>query len=191
MVEGDSSHSMNGYPTYLLPDYASAVESGVLDNVDKNRGVLLQMAQGIALTETEDVISEALLTTSAESYSKTAGYEMTTLTQEDGDPDGPFTLAAYARNENTEAEVIWIDCGNMDNEGIYQVLPGNVTFLQACATTLAFEESTTLIESKALEAAPLEVSNSTTVALGLTFVIILPAAVLAAGAVVVLLRRRK
>ena len=191
VVEGDSSHSMNGYPTYLLPDYASAVESGVLDNVDKNRGVLLQMAQGIALTETEDVISEALLTTSAESYSKTAGYEMTTLTQEDGDPDGPFTLAAYARNENTEAEVIWIDCGNMDNEGIYQVLPGNVTFLQACATTLAFEESTTLIESKALEAAPLEVSNSTSVALGLTFVIILPAAVLAAGAVVVLLRRRK
>lgn len=191
VVEGDSSHSMNGYPTYLLPDYASAVESGVLDNVDKNRGVLLQMAQGIALTETEDVISEALLTTSAEAYSKTAGYEMTTLTQEDGDPDGPFTLAAYARNENTEAEVIWIDCGNMDNEGIYQVLPGNVTFLQACATTLAFEESTTLIESKALEAAPLEVSNSTSVALGLTFVIILPAAVLAAGAVVVLLRRRK
>ena len=131
------------------------------------------------------------LTTSAEAYSKTAGYEMTTLTQEDGDPDGPFTLAAYARNENTEAEVIWIDCGNMDNEGIYQVLPGNVTFLQACATTLAFEESTTLIESKALEAAPLEVSNSTSVALGLTFVIVLPAAVLAAGAVVVLLRRRK
>ena len=191
VVEGDNSHSMNGYPTYLLPDYASAVESGVLDNVDKNRGVLLQMAQGIALTETEDVISEALLTTSAEAYSKTAGYEMTTLTQEDGDPDGPFTLAAYARNENTEAEVIWIDCGNMDNEGIYQVLPGNVTFLQACATTLAFEESTTLIESKALEAAPLEVSNSTSVALGLTFVIVLPAAVLAAGAVVVLLRRRK
>lgn len=191
VVEGDSSHSMNGYPTYLLPDYASAVESGVLDNVDKNRGVLLQMAQGIALTETEDVISEALLTTSAEAYSKTAGYEMTTLTQEDGDPDGPFTLAAYARNENTEAEVIWIDCGNMDNEGIYPMLPGNVTFLQACATTLAFEESTTLIESKALEAAPLEVSNSTSVALGLTFVIILPAAVLAAGAVVVLLRRRK
>ena len=152
--------------------------------MDKNRGVLLQMAQGIALTETEDVISEALLTTSAEAYSKTAGYEMTTLTQEDGDPDGPFTLAAYARNENTEAEVIWIDCGNMDNEGIYQVLPGNVTFLQACATTLAFEESTTLIESKALEAAPLEVSNSTSVALGLTFVIVLPAAVLVIGLIV-------
>ena len=191
VVEGDSGHYLNGSPYYLLPDYASAVESGVLDNVDKNRGVLLQMAQGIALTETEDVISEALLTTSAEAYSKTAGYEMTTLTQEDGDPDGPFTLAAYARNENTEAEVIWIDCGNMDNEGIYPMLPGNVTFLQACATTLAFEESTTLIESKALEAAPLEVSNSTSVALGLAFVIVLPAAVLAAGAVVVLLRRRK
>ena len=191
VVEGDSSHYLNGSPVYLMPDYASAIESGVLDNVDKNRGVLLQMAQGITMTETENVISEALLTTSADVYSKTAGYEMTTLEQEDGDPDGPFTLAAYARNEDTEAEVIWINCGNMDNEGIYQILPGNVTFLQACATTLAFEESTALIESKALEAAPLEVANSTSVALGLTFVVLLPAAVLAIGGVVVLLRRRK
>ena len=191
VVEGDSSHYLNGYPVYLLPDYASAIESGVTDHLDKNRGVLLQMAQGITLTETENVLSEALLTTSEEAYSKKAGYEMTTLDKEDGDTDGPFTLAAYARNEETEAEVIWINCGNMDNEGVYQVLPGNVTFLQACATTLAFEESTTLIESKALEAAPLAVANSTSVALGLTFVILLPAAVLAVGAAVVLLRRRK
>lgn len=114
VVEGDSSHSMNGYPTYLLPDYASAVESGVLDNVDKNRGVLLQMAQGIALTETEDVISEALLTTSAEAYSKTAGYEMTTLTQEDGDPDGRSrwrptpAMRTPKRKSSGSTAAIWI-----------------------------------------------------------------------------------
>lgn len=93
MVEGDSSHVLNSYPPYyLLPDYASAAESGILDGVDKNRKVLLQMAQGITLTETENVISEALLTTSDSAYSKAAGYEMTTIEKEDGDPDGPFTL---------------------------------------------------------------------------------------------------
>ena len=192
VVEGDSSHVLNSYPPYyLLPDYASATESGILDGVDKGRKVLLQMAQGITLTETENIISEALLTTSDSAYSKTAGYEMTTIEKEDGDTDGPFTLAAYARSEETEAEVVWVNCGNMDNEGIYQVVPGNVTFLQACAATLAGQESTTLIESKALDAAPITVANSTSVALGLVFVILLPAAVLAVGGVVVLLRRRK
>lgn len=192
VVEGDSSHVLNSYPPYyLLPDYASATESGILDGVDRSRKVLLQMAQGITLTETENIISEALLTTSDSAYSKTAGYEMTTIEKEDGDTDGPFTLAAYARNEDTEAEVVWVNCGNMDNEGIYQVVPGNVTFLQACAATLAGQESTTLIESKALDAAPITVANSTSVALGLVFVILLPAAVLAVGGVVVLLRRRK
>ena len=192
VVEGDSSHVLNSYPPYyLLPDYASATESGILDGVDRSRKVLLQMAQGITLTETENIISEALLTTSDSAYSKTAGYEMTTIEKEDGDADGPFTLAAYARNEDTEAEVVWVNCGNMDNEGIYQVVPGNVTFLQACAATLAGQESTTLIESKALDAAPITVANSTSVALGLVFVILLPAAVLAVGGVVVLLRRRK
>ena len=192
VVEGDSSHVLNSYPPYyLLPDYASAAESGILDGVDKNRKVLLQMAQGVTLTETENVISEALLTTSDSAYSKAAGYEMTTLEKEDGDPDGPFTLAAYARREDTEAEVVWVNCGNMDNEGIYQVVPGNVSFLQACAATLAGQESTALIESKALDAAPITVANSTSVGLGLVFVILLPAAVLAVGGVVVVLRRRK
>ena len=192
VVEGDSSHVLNSYPPYyLLPDYATAAESGILDGVDKNRKVLLQMAQGITLTETENVISEALLTTSDSAYSKAAGYEMTTLEKEDGDPDGPFTLAAYARREDTEAEVVWVNCGNMDNEGIYQVVPGNVSFLQACAATLAGQENTALIESKALDAAPITVANSTSVGLGLVFVILLPAAVLAVGGVVVVLRRRK
>ena len=192
VVEGDSDHALTGYPPlYLLPDYASATESTALDGISTSRRVLLQMAQGITLNETENVVSEALLVTSDEAYSKTAGYEMTTTEKESGDAEGPFTLAAYARNQDTEAEVIWINCGNMDNEGIYQVIPGNVTFLQGCAASLAGQEDAILIDSKALEAAPLTVSNTLVSVLGLGFVFVLPAALLAAGAVVVILRRRK
>ena len=191
VVEGDADHSMNGYPYYLLPDYTSPTETTALDGVDTSRHVLLQMAQGITLTETDNIVSEALLTTSNSAYSKTAGYEMTTADEEDGDLDGPFALAAYARNETTEAEVIWVNCGNMDNEAAYQVVPGNCTFLQGCAASLAGQVSTVLIDSKALEAAPISVSSSVSAVLGLTFIVILPAALLAVGAVVVLLRRRK
>lgn len=191
VVEGDSGHFMNGYPYYLLPDYTSPTETTALEGVDTSRHVLLQMAQGITLTETEGVTAEALLTTSDAAYSKAAGYEMTTVEKEDGDTDGPFTLAAYARNTATEAEVIWINCGNMDNESAYQVVPGNCTFLQGCASSLAGQVGSVLIDSKALEAAPISVSSAKAAVLGLVFILILPAALLAAGAVVVILRRRK
>lgn len=191
VVEGDSGHFMNGYPYYLLPDYTSPTETTALEGVDTSRHVLLQMAQGITLTETENVTAEALLTTSDAAYSKAAGYEMTTVEKEDGDTDGPFTLAAYARNTATEAEVIWINCGNMDNESAYQVVPGNCTFLQGCASSLAGQVGSVLIDSKALEAAPISVSGAQAAVLGLVFILILPAALLAAGAVVVILRRRK
>ena len=191
VVEGDANHFMNGYPYYLLPDYTSPTETTALDGVDTSRHVLLQMAQGITLTETDNIVSEALLTTSNSAYSKTAGYEMVTADKEDGDLDGPFALAAYARNETTEAEVIWVNCGNMDNEAAYQVVPGNCTFLQGCAASLAGQVSAVLIDSKALEAAPISVASSVSAVLGLTFIVILPAALLAVGAVVVVLRRRK
>ena len=191
VVEGDSGHFMNGYPYYLLPDYTSPTETTALEGVDTSRHVLLQMAQGITLTETENVTAEALLTTSDAAYSKAAGYEMTTVEKEDGDTDGPFTLAAYARNTATEAEVIWINCGNLDNESAYQVVPGNCTFLQGCASSLAGQVGSVLIDSKALEAAPISVSSAQAAVLGLVFILILPAALLAAGAVVVILRRRK
>lgn len=191
VVEGDSNHALYGYMYYLLPDYASPTESTALDGVDTSKHVLLSMAQGITINETENIISEALLTTSSSAYSKTAGYSMTTVEKEDGDIDGPFTLAAYARNENTEAEVIWIGCGTMDDETLYQSVPGNSTFLQGCAASLTGQSSSVLIESKALEAEPITVSSGTANVLGLVLIIIIPAAVLVAGAAVVIVRRRK
>lgn len=191
VVEGDSGHYMSGYPYYLMPDYASAVESGITESINTSRRVVLQMAQGITLTETDNVLSEALLTTSEDAYSKQAGYQMTVTDREDGDEDGPFTLAAWAENESTGAQVIWINCGNMDNEAIYQLVPGNVTFLQGCAAVLAGEQSMTLVDSKALGADSITISSSLTAGLGLVFVILLPAVLLAVGAGVVISRRRK
>ena len=77
----------------------------------------------------------------------------------------------------------------MDNEQVYQTIPGNLTFLQGCAASLVGQDI--LIDTKALEAEPITVSGSMAAGLGLTFVFVLPAVVLIAGAVVVLLRRRK
>ena len=89
----------------------------------------------------------------------------------------------------TPPVVIWIGCPNMDNEQVYQSIPGNLTFLQGCAASLVGQSL--LIDTKALEAAPITVPASASMTLGMVFVFVLPAAVLIAGAVEVLLSRRR
>lgn len=189
VVEGDSSHALYGYPYSLFPDYGTTDESTALDGVNRSTHVMLSVAQGITITETDGVTAESLLNTSGDAYSKLNFDTSSTTDKESGDTDGPFSLAVWARNETTGAEVIWIGCPNMDNEQLYQSIPGNLTFLQGCAASMVGQDI--LIDTKALEASPITIPASTATTLGLVFVFVLPAVVLIAGAVVVLVRRRK
>lgn len=189
VVEGDSSKALYNSAWSLLPDYGTPTESTALNGVNTSTHVMLSVAQGITVTETENVTAEPLLNSSSAAYAKADINDLTTMEREDGDADGPFALAVWARNEDTGAEVLWIGCPNMDNEQLYQSMPGNLTFLQGCAASLVGQD--VLVDTKALEAEPITVAGSTAAALGLTFVFVLPAAVLIAGAVVVLLRRRR
>ena len=189
VVEGDSGKALYNSAWSLLPDYGTPTESTALNGVNTGTHVMLSVAQGITVTETEDVTAEPLLNSSSSAYAKADINDLTTMEREDGDADGPFALAVWARNEDTGAEVLWIGCPNMDNEQLYQSMPGNLTFLQGCAASLVGQDI--LVDTKALEAEPITVAGSTAAALGLTFVFVLPAAVLIAGAVVVLLRRRR
>ena len=189
VVEGDAGHALYGYPYSLFPDYGTTEESTALNGVNKGSHVMLSVAQGITVTETDGVAAEPLLNTSEDSYSKADLDENTSSEKGAGDVDGPFSLAVWARNDSTGAEVIWIGCPNMDNEQLYQSVPGNLTFLQGCAASMVGQEI--LIDTKALEAEPITVAASSAMTLGMVFVFLLPAAVLIAGAAVVLLRRRR
>ena len=189
VVEGDAGHALYGYPYSLFPDYGTTEESTALNGVNKGSHVMLSVAQGITIAETDGVTAEPLLNTTGDAYSKLNYNEASTTAKESGDTDGPFALAVWARNDSTGAEVIWIGCPNMDNEQLYQSVPGNLTFLQGCAASMVGQEI--LIDTKALEAEPITVAASSAMTLGMVFVFLLPAAVLIAGAAVVLLRRRR
>ena len=191
VVEGDAGHSLYGYSYYLLPDYAASSGSTALDGLDLTAPVLLQMAQGIAITPTDGITAGPLLTTSDAAYSKAAGYGMTTADREEGDLDGPFDLAVWAESDSTGAQVIWIGCSNMDDDLLYQSIPGNCDFLVGCAASLTGQSSGILIESKALEADQLVIPARTAAAVGLVFLALVPAGLLVAGAVVTIRRRRR
>jgi len=141
---------------------------------------MLSVAQGITIAETDGVTAEPLLNTTGDAYSKLNYNEAATTAKESGDTDGPFALAAWARNESAGSEVIWVGCPNVDSEQVYQSIPGNLTFLQSCAAALVGQSM--LIDTKALEAAPITVAASTSMALAMVFVFVLPATVLIAGA---------
>ena len=191
IVEGDANHSLYGYSYYLLPDYAITTESTALDGLDTSAYLLLQMAQGIQITQNNSVTAEPLLTTSSAAYSKTAGYEMTTTDKEEGDIDGPFNLAVWAQNDTTGAQVIWVGCSNMDDDTLYMSVPGNCDFLVGCAASLTGQSSDILIDAKALEADQLTIPAGTATVVGLVFLLAVPAGLLIAGAVVTIRRRRR
>ena len=56
--------------TPLFPDYGATEESAALNGVNKDTHVMLSVAQGITITETDDVTAEPLLYTTEDAYSK-------------------------------------------------------------------------------------------------------------------------
>ena len=190
VVEGDADRCLYGYSYYLLPALATGAQE-VVESLDPAAPVLLQTAQGLAAAPADGVAAVPLLTTSDAAYSKTAGYEMTTVEREEGDLDGPFDLAVWAEADRTGAAVVWVGCSNMDDDLLYQSIPGNCDFLVGCAAALTGQSGGLLIESKALEADQLVLPARTAAAVGLTFLAVIPVGLLAAGAVVTIRRRRR
>lgn len=201
VVEGDSSYcvassyasTMFGLPgaTCLLPDVEDAETSGITGSLT-NPTVLLPIAQAIAVTETEGVTAEALLTTSSSAYNKAAGYELETVEKEEGDTDGPFTMAAWARNDATGAQAVWVSCGNITyGSADAAVNGGNSAFLLSCAAAMTGQSSDLLIAAKSLEGDQLTISSAAATLWGGVFQLALPAALLILGAAVTLRRRRR
>ena len=191
VVESDPDHYLYGYSYYLLPERADPAQSTALDGVDPGAYLLLPMAQGIEITQADGVAVEPLLRSSAHAYSKAAGYDMATVEQEEGDPDGPFALAAWARDEGSGAEAIWLGCANMDDESLYLSVPANCDFLVSCAASLTGQAEGIVVQPKELEAARLAIPAAAASALGLAFLLATPAALLAAGAAITIRRRRR
>jgi ABC-2 type transport system permease protein len=92
VIEQDPNHTMQGYNYVLLPAIANHDITKAMNG--SNYYVLVPGANGIAKDEKlpDGVKVTDLLTTSAKSYSKKEGYNITTYEKEAGDTDGPFAV---------------------------------------------------------------------------------------------------
>ena len=136
----------------------------------------------------------SLLTSTDKSYSKVAGVNLTTFVKEDGDIDGPFTLAAAISEEveNGTTQIVWIPSSYLFDSQLNNAVSGaNYDLLLNSIGWLCDRESAISIHSKNMISENLLVPDSAVTLLSLVLVLLIPLALLITGIVITVKRRRR
>ena len=183
LVEGDRSHYAI-YPYVLLPDLNSDEITDSL--IEENYFAIMPVSLGLTVAEdSSNGTVTQLMTTSESSFSKLAGYDLTTYEKEEGDIDGPFSLAAIATDtleDGSESHVIWVGSTSLlDDQYNQQVSGANQDFFLNCVGWTCEGEEGVSIHAKQITTEYLTMSASTASMLTLLLVAVLPAGYLLFG----------
>lgn len=186
VVEGDREHYAFRQPYILLPDMQSSDITAPL--IEAKYYAIFPLAQGLTITGES---AAALLTTSYDSYSKSAGFQLNTYEKEEGDTDGPFAVAVSVDTENG-GQLIWFSSSYFLDE-IYNAYSSgaNLDLVMNALSSLIGERDAVSIRSKSLSYNYLTISNSTASLLTAWMIGIVPAAFVLYGVMTVIDRRKK
>lgn len=188
VIEGNTDSYAFSYPYILLP----TIESNTITDslTEENYYVIFPLAEGLTLNGSDDNVS-ALLTTSSDAYAKADGYNLTTYEKEDGDTDGPFTLAVSI-SDDSGGNIIWFGSSYF-LEDMYNAYSSgaNVDLAMNAISSLVGESESMAIRSKSLNYNYLTISDSTSSLLKVLMIGVFPLAYLGVGIVVVTGRRKK
>ena len=191
ILENDSNYYAFGTNYYLLPDILSHAVSSPL--INGGYYVMAAIAHGIRTeSEPQDGLTvTGLLQTSSSAISKLAGYDMQTYAMEEGDLEGPFTLAAIAEDTNAGA-LVWFGSGAIAADSVNsQVSGGNSDLLLNCINYLCGEESGVSIHSKSMSSSFLTINSGTAALLTFVVVALIPLGYLVIGLVIHARRKRR
>ena len=185
VVESDSSYYAYGYPYLLVPEMAS---HGITDPLlEEGYLVLLPLAQGMTVTGSS---ATALLTTSSTAYSKTDGFALTSWEKEEGDTDGPFSLAVHVTAG--AGQIVWFSVdGFLDDQYNAYASGANVDLTMNALASLLGQPEAMTIRSRSFNYNYLTISDSAAATIKTLLIGVFPAVYLAAGIVVVLRKRGK
>lgn len=189
VVEADRMHYAFQRPYILLPDMSSHAITDAL--IEENYYPIMPVSGGLVTNGSTDNGSVTeLLTTSADSFSKTAGYELSTYDREDGDIDGPFAVAVSIENGN-DGKLVWFaSSGFLDDMYNAYSSGANVDMAMNALSSLIGERKAIAIRSKSLNYNYLTISESAGSLLKVTMIGVFPLCYLGIGIGVVLRRRR-
>lgn len=187
VIEGDRESYAFGYPYILLPDMESNDITDPL--IEDSYSVLMPISQGLDTSSAGDDVT-VLLSTSDASFSKAAGYSLTTYEEEDDDIDGPFALAVQI-DTGSDGSIVWFSSSDFLNDTYNAYSSGaNNDLAMNALSSLIGEREAIAIRSKSLNYNYLTISDSTSSVLKTLMIGVFPLAYLAIG-IIVIWRRKK
>ena len=187
VVEGNrDSYTMQPY--VLLPEMSSHEITDSL--IEENYYPNMPISQGMIINDESGAVTP-LLTTSSESFSKAAGYDLTTYEKEDGDVDGPFAVALSIDCSN-EGQIVWFSSAAFLDD-MYNALSSgsNSDLAMNALSSLIGESEAMAIRSKSLNYNYLSITDSTASLLKTLMIGVFPLTYLGVGVFVILKRRRE
>lgn len=189
VVEADRMHYAFQRPYILLPDMSSHAITDSL--MEANYFPIMPTSRGLVVNESSGngTVTE-LLTTSMDSFSKIAGYDLSTYDREEGDIDGPFAVAVTIESSNN-GKIVWFASSDFLDDMYNAYSSGaNVDLTMNALSSLIGEREAIAIRSKSLNYNYLTISESTGSLLKVTMIGVFPLLYLGIGIWVVVRRRR-
>ncbi len=192
VVEGSTSNYMGNYPNMLVPNVES---HSITDAFRDSKYVLMVNASGLEILDGGRTTIEItpLLETSEEAYSKT-GEELSVITKEDGDIDGPFSLGLYITEEydGVETRMAVFSSPTMILDGYTDMdTLGNLDLFLNTVNTITEQDNTLSIRTVSLAVDTITLTAAQVNLWTAIYIVIIPAVILITGIVVTVRRRKK
>ena len=192
ILEGNASYCYR-YRNYLLP----AVQDTELTHAIYEAGyqVFAPGSHGVraASAVRSSIEMTPLLTTSKDAYAKADVENIGTGEKEDGDAVGPFHIGMAMReaHDDVETQIVWVGCDAITDESADSLVSGtNSDLVMGALGWMCQRENSISIHAKSLNASRLTMDDAAANLWSIVFAVLIPVALLAAGAVI-LMRRRK
>jgi len=188
VIEG-SRENYTGYPEMLLPNLES---HSITDPLIEDRYyAVVPLSQGMTVGSTSNGTVSELMYTSGYAFSKVAGFELDTYEYEEGDIEGPFTIALTI-DTNGGGQIVWFSASDFLDDMYNAYSSGaNVDLAMNAVSSLLGEREAISIRSKSLNYNYLTISEDTASTLKLLMIGVFPLAYLCIGIFVILSKRGK
>ncbi|MFR2687580.1 MAG: Gldg family protein [Roseburia intestinalis] len=193
VMENDSSYYYNNIPYYLLPE----VESNDYTSSVSGKYIFAPYSEAFSYDgSSDDVTYTALLQTTDKAVSKIDADNAATSEKEDGDIEGPFTIAlAAAKTENdTSSQVVVAGSMELFTDSTDQIVSGsNVSMFTDIMTNLTSgeDDNTSVIPVKDYKMSTITITSISTIIGGLAASIFIPVVLIIIGVVIWAVRRKK
>lgn len=187
-IDTDRGHFAFQAPYVLLPDIADSEITNPL--IEERYYAIMPISQGLIVgADTGMATVTELLTTSEASFSKTAGYALSSYEKEEGDIDGPFAVAISVETQ-TGGKILWFASSLFLNDMYNAYSSGaNLDLAMNAVSSMIGETEAVSIRSKSLNYNYLTISDATASLLKTMMIAVFPLVYLGIGICVIVRRR--